>query len=170
VKFEQNTLNQDIFDPELHLKYSKLYYEVNCLGIAASIFALIASFYINNKLKKNKIFSPAIYKGFVYSVFGSILSYVLLLVYFTISLMKIAGANLLSYLKAFKALSKMTSDSPFRNALELVCTFVLLFGLVSILVMSSVVEDEVGNLDKLRQKPKERNTELMSKIETDVEL
>mmetsp|Transcript_11162 Transcript_11162/g.18748 ORF Transcript_11162/g.18748 Transcript_11162/m.18748 type:complete len:123 (-) Transcript_11162:110-478(-) len=121
--------------------------------MSAAFFAIFATFYIVFKLKKEKIFSVSIYKKFVVACMSVIVTYCLLISYFTLKFVKLSKTKLINYLYGFKAISMMQSDSSFRNVLEFFCTICLIFGFYALIFLSYNIENQISQLDKMKEKP-----------------
>lgn len=133
-----------------HDKFPTLYYEVNFLSLLMAVLVVAATVYLKFAVASSKVFSPMIYKKFMLICCSVLVLYTGLLMYFVYHLFNFSEMNLLTLLGGLKAISYLASDSTFRNVTETVCSMLMFAGLVAMMLLSSLVEEEVRRLDELR--------------------
>uniref|UniRef100_A0A7S3IFG0 Uncharacterized protein n=1 Tax=Strombidium inclinatum TaxID=197538 RepID=A0A7S3IFG0_9SPIT len=85
-----------------------------------------------------------------------------LCLYFLFHFIRLSGGKLKNWIKGIRAVSKMSSDSAFRNCLEVVLFALMFIGLYVLITVSNLIETEIRTLDILRGKNTKRNTELVA--------
>ena len=148
-----------------HEKFPTLYYEVNFLSLLMAVLVVAATVYLKYAVASSKVFSPTLYKKFMFICCTVLLLYTGLLVYFVYHVFNFSEMNLITLLGGLKAISHLASDSTFRNVMETVCSVLMFAGLVAMMLLSSLVEDEVRRLDELRAKSNVDNAYAISQMQ-----
>ena len=104
------------------------------------------------------------YTKFIYACFGVVAIFLGLILYFIISIARIARLDLKKWIEAFMALSLMSSDSRWRNATEILCTSLLLIGLYIMIILSNLIEQEIKELESIRSTER-KNDMTLTQIE-----
>jgi hypothetical protein len=133
-------------------KYRDIYFEVNALSLIVAVSAFVSAIYIQVTLRTNKIFNKTIYLKFMMASFVINMLFLLILVYFILSYIKLTKMDLKLWIEVFHALSLMSSDNTGRMVFEIVLTFWMILGFYALIILSNMIEEDIIKLEEIKNK------------------
>lgn len=138
-------------------KYRDIYFKVNALSLIVAVSAFVSAIYIQVTLRTNKIFNKTIYLKFMMASFVINMLFLLILVYFILSYIKLTKMDLKLWIEVFHALSLMSSDNTGRMVFEIVLTFWMILGFYALIILSNMIEEDIIKLEEIKNKGSNSN-------------
>lgn len=139
-------------DKDKRAKLVEVYYFVNIVSLVVCLFSTAACFYLKWALSENLILTTQQYRKIVYAFALVFVMTFMSIAVVSHKLVTFAWTDVMKWVEVLILFGHMLSENTAFVAIEIICTFLLIFGIAILATISSRIETIVGRLEKLQSR------------------